>query len=151
MILQREKWCKLSLDMQQYLDILSNTWINSMWPSAAIWRHGTWSTLVQVMACCLTASSQYLTNVDSKLFALNFLKPGQGGYHIADDIFKLFFFNEKCCILIQGSSKFVPNGNIVKPTLFQIVAWRRTGDKPFSEPMMIQFSDAYVRHPATMG
>ena len=29
--------------------------INSLWPSDAIWRQGSRSTLVQVMACCLTA------------------------------------------------------------------------------------------------
>ena len=34
--------------------------VNSLWPSDAIWRHGSASTLVQVMACCLTAPSHYL-------------------------------------------------------------------------------------------
>ena len=34
--------------------------INSLWPSDAIWRHRSWSTLAQVMACCLSAPSHYL-------------------------------------------------------------------------------------------
>ena len=34
--------------------------VNSLWPGDAIWRHGTRSTLAQVMACCLTAPSHYL-------------------------------------------------------------------------------------------
>ena len=34
--------------------------INSLWPSHTIWRHRLRSTLVQVMARCLTASSHYL-------------------------------------------------------------------------------------------
>ena len=34
--------------------------INSFWHSDAIWRQGSRSTLVQVMACCLTAPSHYL-------------------------------------------------------------------------------------------
>ena len=34
--------------------------LNSLWPSDAIWRHWTWSTLVQVMAWCLMAPSHYL-------------------------------------------------------------------------------------------
>ena len=34
--------------------------INSSWPSDAIWWHRSGSTLVQVMACCLTAPSHYL-------------------------------------------------------------------------------------------
>ena len=34
--------------------------VNSLWPSDALWRHRYWSTLAQVMACCLTAPSHYL-------------------------------------------------------------------------------------------
>ena len=33
---------------------------NSLGPTDAIWRWRSWSTLVQVMACCLTAPSHYL-------------------------------------------------------------------------------------------
>ena len=33
---------------------------NSLWPSDAIWQHRSGSTLLQVMACCLTAPSHYL-------------------------------------------------------------------------------------------
>ena len=33
---------------------------NSLWPRDTIWRHGSRSTLAQVMACCLTAPSHYL-------------------------------------------------------------------------------------------
>ena len=36
-------------------------WVNSLGPSDAIWRHRSGSTLAQVMACCLTAPSHYLT------------------------------------------------------------------------------------------
>ena len=36
------------------------THFNSLWPSDAIWQQGSRSTLVQVMACCLTAPSHYL-------------------------------------------------------------------------------------------
>ena len=35
--------------------------INSLWPSDDIWHHGSWSTLVQVMAYCLMAPSHHLT------------------------------------------------------------------------------------------
>ena len=34
--------------------------VNSLWPSDAIWRHRSGSTLVQIMVCCLTAPSHYL-------------------------------------------------------------------------------------------
>ena len=33
---------------------------NSLWPSDAIWRHRSWSTLAQVMTGCLMAPSHYL-------------------------------------------------------------------------------------------
>ena len=35
------------------------TYFNSLWPSDAIWHQGSRSTLVQVMACCLTVTSHY--------------------------------------------------------------------------------------------
>ena len=36
------------------------SWINSLWPGDTIWRQWSWSTLAQVMACCLTAPGHYL-------------------------------------------------------------------------------------------
>ena len=52
-------------------------------------------------------------------------------------IFKCFFLNENCCILIEISLKFVPNGPIDnKPALVQVMAWHRIGLKPLYEPMM---------------
>ena len=57
--------------------------------------------------------------------------------HFADDIFKLIFLNENCCILIQISLKFVLRVQINSiPALVQTMAWHQTGDKPLSEPMM---------------
>ena len=38
----------------------SHPLVNSLWPSDAIWWQRSGSTLVQVMACCLTAPSHYL-------------------------------------------------------------------------------------------
>ena len=69
---------------------------------------------------------------------VNTLRPRQDGRHFADDIFVCIFFNEKCCILIKCSLKYVRKGPIDNnPALVQIMAWRRSGDKPLSEPMMI--------------
>ena len=48
------------------------------------------------------------------------------------------FMNENVWILIKISLKFVPQGPINNfPALVQIMAWRRPGDKPLSEPMMV--------------
>ena len=66
---------------------------------------------------------------------------------LADDIFKCIFLNENDWISIKISLKFVPRSPIDnKPALVQVMAWRRTGDKPLPEPMMTQFTDAYMRH-----
>ena len=40
--------------------IIVRQWVNSLWPSDAIWQQRPGSTLAQVMACCLTAPSHYL-------------------------------------------------------------------------------------------
>ena len=56
----------------------------------------------------------------------------------ADDTFKRISFNENIRISIKISLKFVRKGPINNnPALVQIMAWRRSGDKPLSEPMMI--------------
>ena len=66
---------------------------------------------------------------------------------LADNIFKRIFLNENDIILIQISLKFVPRSPIDnKPSLVQVMAWCQIGDKPLSEPMMAQFTDAYMRH-----
>ena len=62
----------------------------------------------------------------------------QNGRHFADDIFKCIFLNENVLISIKISLKFIPKGPINNiPALVQIMAWRRPGDKPLSEPMMV--------------
>ena len=70
--------------------------------------------------------------------AFNTLRPRQNGRHFADDIFKYIFLNENVWISIKISLKFVSKGPIDDiPALVQIMAWRRPGDKPLSEPMMV--------------
>ena len=73
------------------------------------------------------------------------------GRRFADDIFNSIFSNDNVWIPIKISLKFVPKGPINNiPVLVQIMAWRRTGDWPLSEPMMTQFNDSYMRHSASM-
>ena len=69
---------------------------------------------------------------------LNTLRPRQNGRLFADDTFKRIFLNENDRIPIEISLKFVPKGLINNiPALVLIMAWRRPGDKPLSEPMTI--------------
>ena len=69
--------------------------------------------------------------------SVNTLRPRQDGRHFPD-IFKWIFVNEIIWILIITSLKFVPSCQINNiPALVQIMAWRRPGDKPLFEPMMV--------------
>ena len=70
---------------------------------------------------------------------------------LSDDNFKCIFLNENDRIPIPISLKFIPRSPIDnKSALLQVMAWRRTGDKPLPEPMLIQFTDAYMRHKGEM-
>ena len=69
---------------------------------------------------------------------LNTLRPRQDGRDFPDDIFLCIFLNENEWHSIKISLKFVPKVPINNiPVLVQIMAWRRPGDKPLSEPMMV--------------
>ena len=69
---------------------------------------------------------------------INTLRPRQNGRRFADDTFKRIFLNENVRISIEISLKFVLKGPINNiPALVQIMAWRRSGDKPLSEPVMV--------------
>ena len=83
--------------------------------------------------------------LDLKFNHVNTLRPRQNGRHFPDDIFKWIFLNENIWISINISLKFVPRGRIHNnPTLVQIMAWRRPGDKPLSEPMVISLLTQWV-------
>ena len=70
--------------------------------------------------------------------SFNTLRPRQNGRHIAADTFKCIFLFENVWIWIKFSLKFVPGVRINNiPALVQVMAWRRIGDKPLCEPMMV--------------
>ena len=76
------------------------------------------------------------------MFTLNHpfnpLGPRQNGRDFADDTLNRILLNENVRILTKISLKFAPKGPINNiPALVQIMAWRRPGDKPLSEPMMV--------------
>ena len=69
---------------------------------------------------------------------LNTLRPRQNGRRLADNIFERISLNKNIWILINISLNVVPKGQVNNiPALVQIMAWRRTGYKPLSEPMLI--------------
>ena len=79
------------------------------------------------------------TKDNSALQNINTLRPIQNGRRFADDIFKCIFLNENAWISLKISLKFVPKVQINNiRALVHIMAWRRPGDKPLSEPMMVR-------------
>ena len=76
--------------------------------------------------------------IASPRFIVNTLRPRRNRRRFADDIFKCIFLNENLWISIRISWKFVPRGPINNtPALVQIMAWRRSGDKPLFAPMVV--------------
>ena len=66
---------------------------------------------------------------------------------MADDNLKCIFLNENHKIPFRISMKIVPRSPIDnKPALVQVMARRRTGDKPLPELILTQFTDTYMRH-----
>ena len=80
-----------------------------------------------------------MVGTGQQMAGVNTLRPRQNGRHFPDDIFKWIFFNENVWISIYISLKFVPRGPINNiTTLVQVRAWRRSGAKPLSEPVMVR-------------
>ena len=68
----------------------------------------------------------------------NTLKPRQNGRRFSDDVFNCIVLNENAWIFFKISLNFVLKGPINNiPALDQTMAWRRAGDKPLSESIMI--------------
>ena len=82
-----------------------------------------------------SGSHSHTVNIDP---GLNTMRPRQDGRHFPDYIFKSIFLNENVWIFIKISLAFIPKGPIKNiPALVYVMPWCRPGDKPLSEPMMI--------------
>ena len=70
---------------------------------------------------------------------VNTLRPRQNYQHFPNNIFECLFLNENVWIAIKISLMFILKGPINNiPALVLIMAWRRPGAKPLSEPMMVR-------------
>ena len=70
---------------------------------------------------------------------INKLSKRQNGRQFPDDVSKCIVLNESVWMSFKISLKFDPKIRINKITeLVQIMAWRRPGEKPLFEPMMIR-------------
>ena len=140
---------------------------NPLWPNETIWYHGTTLVQVMVyhLSGAMPLADPMLTNFSDFFYQniiifiqenalendvwkmlvilfrpqwVNTLRPRRSRRHFADDSFRYIFLNENIWISIKISLKLIAKGainNIV--ALVQIIAWRRSGDKPLSEPMMV--------------
>ena len=81
-------------------------------------------------------SFEWCLQTSSELYRL---RPIQNGRHFPDGIFKRIFVDENIWISTEISLKFVPEGPIKNfPALIQIMAWRRSCDRPLSDAMMVR-------------
>ena len=78
---------------------------------------------------------------------VNTLMPVQNWRHSADDIFKRISSNKsvETQISLQCATKCLINN---KSSLILVMAWRRTGDKPLPEPMMMPFTRLQCVNPS---
>ena len=102
-----------------------------MSPKISMWGHVQW-------VCPFIAEFVSVLPIPTKQQSINTLRRRRNEQHFTDAIFKPVFFNENVWVSIKISLKFVPKGPINNiSALVQIMAWRRSGDKPLSEPMMV--------------
>ena len=95
-----------------------------------------------VLFCTLPQSFAVCRNIMYTISPRNpsqHIGPRQNGLHFPDDIFKFVFLDENVWISLKISLKFVTMERINNiPALVEIMAWRRPGDKPLSEPMIVR-------------
>ena len=128
---KRIKWWKVS---GRKKSIITSCWCAIWYDKTDLIKNKTCNCRM-CSICCKQHDMCILCNY-SVIF--NTLRPRQNGRHFADDTFNRIFLNENAKISIKFSLKFVFKGpiNTIR-ALVQIMAWRRPGDKPLSEPVMV--------------
>ena len=134
---KHEYWCSALMAMQRKVTLPQchcSTVFQCRYENRGISSAG----LVQIRKSCLVnivcTASLTLLSLD-KMPAISQTK------------FPNAFIRVKKRMSIKISLKFVPKGPINNiPALVQIMAWRRPGHKPLSEPLLTQLTDVYMRH-----
>ena len=124
---------------QSDVSYLTRNGFEILWDKMAYWilkrQPGFWLSLPIHVAPHLRA---WFNNIICPHININTLRQRQNRRHFADDIFKCIFLNENVWIPIKISLMFVSKGPINNiPAMVPIMAWRRAGDKPLSEPMVV--------------
>ena len=111
-----------------------------IWVNRTVINHANYNRAWNIHRYLLHVFSHTQSGCGNISTIVNTLRSRQNGRRFADDTFKSIVLNENVRISIESSLKFVPKGPInYNPALVQIMAWRRSGDKPLSEPMMVCF------------
>ena len=118
-----------------------------MEPSDAIWRHGSWSTLAQVIACCLTAPSNYLNqcwgtyDIHLRAISQEIPHPPNTNYKLASKLLIYICFQIHQGPIMMTSS----NGNIFRVTGH--LCRKFTGEFPAQRPVTWSFDVFFDLHP----
>ena len=135
------KLCYITVSLKFKRDSLSTQQISVTMPSETTVVA---SILMTVSRSCGLCHRLYTMLIFLYGVLLTQLPPWQNGHHSGRRHVQIHFREWNP---IQMSPKFVPRSPIDnKPALVQVMAWRRTGDKPLHESMLAQFPDAYMRH-----
>ena len=104
----------------------------------------TWGMSVVSVSNSLTWDYSIYTHL-----SFNTLRPRQNCCHLPDNSLKLIFFNQNSWISINISLQYISGGLINNnPALVDIKAWCQRSINPLFEPMMVQFTDAYMCYSA---
>ena len=82
-----------------------------------------------------------------QLDSLSTSLPGKNWPPFRRRYFQMQFLERRVLVFGFNLLMFVPKRPIGNTSaLIQVKAWRRTGDRPLPEPMLVQFNNAYMRH-----
>ena len=163
-LVQVMAWCR-----QATSHYLSQCWPRSLWPYGVTkpqwvnWQHHNVWWLSVVLISCYHATLYMVPNIilyhelAYVVSASGTAKP-KDFQHIEAETrwptfrrrdFQIHLLEWKCTNFDYISLKFVPKGQINNiPTLVQIMAWRRPGDKPLPELMMVSLmTDICITRP----
>ena len=104
------------------------------------WSLAWWVILIKRIKYYIWCPDHLLSSTDEMGFStsMNTLGPEQNGRQMSDDIFNSIFMNENLWISHKISLKFIPKVRINHiPALVEIMAWCRSGDKPWYELVMV--------------
>ena len=120
------------------------SWLSSLYNIQSIYLEWDFDLKTSLMLLCLLRFSFNcmccisIGNYITWIFSSKHSEAKTKWLNFSNAILKCMFLNENSWISLKISLKIVPKVRINNiPTLFQIMAWRRPGDKPLFEPVVV--------------